>query len=493
MNKSSTSFLEKFVPASIFSRIFLAVFLICLLILGSAWGWFYHQFFVSLNSEAESRLERLAKTIAEDLGRIENYEIDSKINLIESFWKYEKSAGWIQNLYWLDVTREKPLFIASFTSETPQRASLKPPTADQAEDMVFSYINELEEGEVVMPDPFSEDAARRFKIVIYPLLDQLKMLDSVVVIEADMKYLKLQEQMRVYLARLLLVSLFLSLVISLILAGNLAKKFKFLLGELDKVENFEIPQKKELHIDEFNRLHECLIKLAAELKTKDAHLRRVFTRKLDELDFTGGTIAHEIRNPLSAIEVHFSLLKQQMGAEISKFENPIREISEQLAHLRTLIETFLNYSRKVEPVKEKIRLRSFVEQVAKSKQQIYNNLECNFAIREDFWITFDKTMLQQVYDNIIENAALSGADRKIKIVFSAEKTNSSWLLTIENDGPPIVEELVTRLFTPFVTSRKGGNGIGLALVRKLVEANNGEIYCKNESNKVVFYIEVLFA
>ena len=489
----SCSFLEKFVPKSIFSRIFFAVFLTCLLILALTWGWFYYQFFDSLNSEAENRLEKLAQTIAEDLGRIDDFDIKSKINLIESFWKYEKSAGWIQNLYWLDVTGVKPGFIASFSSEAPQRVSLKPPTADQAEDMVFSYINELEEGKVVLPDPFSEEAARRFKIVIFPLLDQFKMLESVVVIEADMKYLKLPSQMRSSLLRLLLASLIVSLVISLLLAGNLAKKFKFLIAELDKVEKFEVIEKKELHVNEFNQLHEGLIKLAGELKEKNAHLRRLFTRKLDELAFTGGTIAHEIRNPLSAIEVHFSLLKQQIGNDTSKFEDPVREISEQLEHLRALIEVFLNYSRKVEPTKEKINLKPFVEQLLNAKKQIYENISFELDIEPDCEICFDKTMLQQVFDNIIDNAALSADKQQLNIVCSAQKTSSGWLMAIENDGPPIEKDIADRLFTPFVTSRKDGNGIGLALVRKLVEANNGEIYFKNENDKVVFYIEVLFA
>ncbi|MFZ5952934.1 MAG: sensor histidine kinase [Candidatus Rifleibacteriota bacterium] len=429
----------------------------------------------------------MARTIAGQIEQVADAESE-KINILNTFWQFEKDGAWLQNLYWLDVSGNEPRFIASFSAVNLRKISILPPSAEEVEDLVFANINELEKGRVVMPDPFSAADSRRFKIVLFPILDQLQLLDSVIGIEADLEYLHLTAAMREFFMSILAAVFLFSVLISLLVAYNFSQKTSFLVDQLKEIENGSIPAGGDLHLRELNLIHEGMISMARELKRKDRHLRELFSRKLEELAFTGAAIAHEVRNPLSAIEMHFGLLKRRL----QKLENAscveVEEISIQLVHLRRLLESFLNYSRLVQPQKEEIRLEDFLRQFVDSRKDLWQDLKVNLLTEPESVIMFDRTMLQQICDNIIGNAAALAIPICMQISF--KKTEESWKLSFANDGPTIDEELLARLFTPFATARPGGNGIGLAMTRKLVEAHGGEISCRNLDHGVVFEIEV---
>ncbi|MEW6712634.1 MAG: HAMP domain-containing sensor histidine kinase [Candidatus Riflebacteria bacterium] len=479
--------IRAFFPRTIFGRLFVSIFLVSILCSALIFMWLNQRFFQSLNQEAEGRLINMARTLAGQIDKVTGDE-PGKINILNNFWQFEKDGAWLQNLYWLDVSGSDPRFVASFSAVNPKKISILPPSAEDIEDLVFSNINELEKGRVVMPDPFSAADSRRYKIVLFPLLDQFQLLDSVIGIEADLEYLHLSAAMREFFLNILVAVFLFSLLISLLVAYNFSQKTSFLVSQLKEIEKGSIPAGSDLHLRELNLIHEGMISMAGELERKDRHLRELFARKLEELAFTGAAIAHEIRNPLSAIEMHFGLLKRRL----QKLENAscgeVEEISTQLVHLRRLLESFLNYSRLVQPQKEEIRLDDFLRQFIDSRKDLWKNLEMQLQVDPETLIFFDRTMLQQVCDNIIGNAAALAIPLCIQINF--KKSEESWKLSFVNNGPLIDEELLARLFTPFATARPGGNGIGLALTRKLVEAHSGEISCRNLENGVVFEIEV---
>lgn len=468
-----------------------------MLSLALVWGWFYNRLFLSLNYEAEDKLKRIAESVAIELKSFGSNEENThlKTGFLKNLWKYESASGWIQNLYWVDVSGEKPIFLASFSTMLDGKRAMTPPTAEEVEDMVYGYINELEKGKAVMPDPFSVGDSRRFKIVLFPILDRDQMLESVVGVEADMEYLNLAIKMRSFFFDLLIACLLLSLFTALLLARNLSRKIRFLLGQLEKIEQREIPGSLKLHVLELDELFDGMINLAKQLKQQDEHLKLMFEKKLEELSFLGGSIAHEIRNPLSAIEVHFSLLKRHLARKSEDEPQAVKEIAEQLRHLRSLIENFLKYSRKVKPKKEKIELLSFVNALIANKKAGGNVFVSNLDIPENMIIDFDKTMLQQIFENILNNSieACIGSDKELILNVKAENTGRTWKLIIENNGPAINEEIRQKLFVPFETSKEGGHGIGLALVKKLVEAHNGEISCFSSESGVSFVIEVINA
>ena len=479
------------IPRTIFGRIFSGIFLVALVALAMFWHWFNQRFYSALDTEADNRLRNMAQTISEQIIAPEgDVDESAAIDVFRSLWQFEEKGGWLQNLYWLDVSQTEPRFIASFSARNESRISLLPPSPEEIEDLVFANINDLEKGLVVSPDPFGDKAARRFKIILFPVLDQYQLLESVIGIEADLQYLRLAESLRDFFSEILVVSFLASFLVALIIAGNISKKTGFLLEQLKLIEKDQIPAAQDLNLVEFDLIHQGLIDMANEIAQKDRNLKEFFARKLEELSFTGGAVAHEIRNPLSAIEMHFGLLKRKLQRANAGAENEFKEIEEQLQHLRRLVESFLSYSRRVQPEKQQIDLKDFIERIIESHRGLWSCLVFDLNINDEALISFDRTMLQQICENILNNAAAAADGESLSMSVSFIRTHWSWKLIFANNGPKIPDELLERLFTPFASARPGGNGIGLALVRKLVEAHNGEIICRNIEKGVAFEIEV---
>ena len=492
--KSFASLTRWVLPRSFFGRLFLTVLTVALLVIGLIWGWLYQRFYQSLNREADVRLRRIAENLVDSISASSDRE-DQRFKALQSFWQLEKTGGLLQNLYLLDMSAESPVFIASYSLPGERASQMLPPTADEAEELALEYINELDRGEMVFPDPYAYGVSRRFKIVLCPILDEFGMLESVVGIEADMEYLNLVSEFRQLLAETMLAAMALSFFTALLLARSFTGKIAQLNMSLKSVEQGQNPQHLQLGVNELDLLSGGIELLAQELEQQRQQVNRLYEQKLDELAFTGGAIAHEIRNPLSAIEMHFGLLKRQLaglsGAQAEAAATAMREISEQLSHLRTLLENYLTYSRKVQPKVACVALKDFFERLIASKKAVLPNFNSEIRLNgvEQAW--FDQTLMQQVFENLVNNSVQAVDNRPAEISIRAEQHGTRLKIWFSDKGPGIAASLREQLFTPFVSGRTGGNGFGLALIRKLVEAHGGEIsYIGGETGGAAFLIEV---
>ena len=430
-----------------------------------------------------------------EVRRVQSAENDHALRraLIGHFWGLEASAGMIQNLYWLDLSGPRPSFIASFSNSSADAASMLPPTSEEAEDLVYDFINDLDRGAMVFPDPYSLGEERRFKIVLCPVLDANGLLESVIGIESDMEYLRLADDFRRLLAEGVGLAVIVSLLVSLLLARNVSAKIEVFRDGVAMISAGRQPEELRLSIRELDNLYQAFIRMAADLEQQKTHVQKVFSRKLDELAFTGGAIAHEIRNPLSAIEMHFGLLKREIArAGAATGESPaIQEIEQQLGHLRRLLTSFLDYSRKVRPQCEKVVLHEFFQRIIAGRRQILGDFTFTLEIPEGLTGFFDTAMLQQIIENLVNNAFRAATEGDLHLTVRAVTDGSLLRLKIADNGPGVPAAIAEQLFTPFVSGSAGGNGFGLAISRKLVEAHGGEIYHeKNPDSGAVFVIEV---
>lgn len=232
---------------------------------------------------------------------------------------------------------------------------------------------------------------------------------------------------------------------------------------------------------EFNRMANEIHKSYIQLKKNNVELKQLNEFRSNLID----TVSHELRTPLTSIQGYTSrLMRQDIKIDEETRQKSLRIIKEQSERLKRLIEDLLTI-----PDIEGMRLRTKVEQVyipellEESRILIKNkdNKEIIFNVSEDFpLVEADKDRLLQVFVNLLENAAKYATEGS-QIVVDAEVKDNKAKIFVKNDCEVIPPKKLNKLFEKFIrlddntTRTTRGTGLGLFIVKGLVEAMNGEI------------------
>ena len=201
--------------------------------------------------------------------------------------------------------------------------------------------------------------------------------------------------------------------------------------------------------------------------------------KLASLGRLTASIAHEIRNPLSALRHAAQLLAE--APDLSKSDIKLTQIIEQhCMRINRTVEDILQISRRNHASVEVIKLRPWLEHFKDSFQQARDEkFSLDITCSPDFLIKFDPDQLQQVLHNICGNglryALMNNPnDAQLKITAKQHIDGSVRLFLMDN-GAGISEENQKNLFEPFFTTEHTGTGLGLYLCREICEANKASI------------------
>lgn len=246
---------------------------------------------------------------------------------------------------------------------------------------------------------------------------------------------------------------------------------------------------------EFNRMATEIHKSYIQLKKNNVELKQLNEFRSNLID----TVSHELRTPLTSIQGYTSrLMRQDITIDEETRQKSLRIIKAQSERLKRLIEDLLTI-----PDIEGMRLKTKVEQVwlpevleeAKVLIKNKNQKEIVFNVSEDFpLIDADKDRLIQVFGNLLENAA-KYANEESQVVVEAYTENDKAKIFVKNDCNVIPPEKLNRLFEKFVrlddntTRTTRGTGLGLFIVKGLVEAMNGEIKLHSDE-KCGFCVEL---
>jgi PAS domain S-box-containing protein len=198
------------------------------------------------------------------------------------------------------------------------------------------------------------------------------------------------------------------------------------------------------------------------------------------------TLAHELRNPMAPLRNGLHLLR--MGGASPKVLQNTRDMMErQLTHMVRLIDDLLDVARissgKVELKKERVALASIVSSAVETSQPLFDSAHHKFALdipAEPLLLDADPTRLAQVLGNLLNNAAKytpSGGHISLR----AARDGADVLLSVQDTGVGIPAESMQQLFEMFAQvasasgRSQGGLGIGLSLVRALVELHGGTV------------------
>lgn len=199
--------------------------------------------------------------------------------------------------------------------------------------------------------------------------------------------------------------------------------------------------------------------------------------KLAALGRLTANLAHEIRNPLSAVSHASELLSDE--SDVAARQRLIRIIGENTARLNRLVGEVLELGRRDRAQPESIRLetflRQFIDEYAVNDEKAAKRIAA--SVGPDAIVLFDRAHLHRILWNLVFNALRHASDAPgaVTLTVSASPAPDRVEVHVIDDGPGIDAALRSQVFEPFFTTQGSGTGLGLYIARELCEANGAQL------------------
>ncbi len=212
--------------------------------------------------------------------------------------------------------------------------------------------------------------------------------------------------------------------------------------------------------------------------------------KLASLGVLASGVAHEIRNPLTAIKFRLFSLGKSLPA-LSENEDA-RIIASEINRLERIVKDFLQFARPSEPEISTVSTQRIVDEVQLLlKGQLQRaGIEFTMEIQSPAWVHADPQQLKQVLINLVQNAAEAiGRNGRITLRLREDMAQLNGhpgpaaILSVTDTGRGISPEIEARLFDPFFTTKEGGTGLGLAMAARIIQKHGGILRYETEVNR----------
>jgi len=221
--------------------------------------------------------------------------------------------------------------------------------------------------------------------------------------------------------------------------------------------------------------------------------RRAIELSVNSLAKLSGSIAHEIRNPLAALNHASQLLEESPQIRLSEMRL-IHIIQNHAKRMNGIVENILQLSRREQSRPELLPLHIFLPEFANEFETSQTNraLEFQTAIdTEETYVLYDKSQLSQclwkLLDNAVDHASRDKANPAVRLALRRDPEAGFCIITVADNGPGITKAQLSKIFEPFYTTRKEGSGLGLYIARQLCEANQAELTVDSEPGEGAYF------
>jgi len=238
-------------------------------------------------------------------------------------------------------------------------------------------------------------------------------------------------------------------------------------------------KKLEKELEEYKNHLEVLVeKKTSELET--AHKELIIQSKFATLGKLTAVVSHEIRNPLATIRSSSYVLKQKLKEENEKTWKVLDRIERNVHRCDTIIEDLLSFTRETKLEGRVIPIDEWIITL-KDKFSDYHNVTMEYQLHSEAKVKLDTERFRRVIINLVENAvqafdsSLFTGGRDPQVIIKTEKDGDFILLYIIDNGPGIPEENKDKIFEPLFSTKSFGIGLGLPIVRQLIEKHDGQL------------------
>ncbi len=285
-----------------------------------------------------------------------------------------------------------------------------------------------------------------------------------------------------------------SILSGLILAGYITSPLRLLkqqmakvsLGKKNEAIQWNSDDEVGTLVSEYNAMIDKLDKSAGLLAKSE---RETAWREMAK------QVAHEIKNPLTPMKLNLQYLQHVIKNNPDDFEERFTKASnniiEQIDTLANIATEFSNFAKLPSGELERIDLAEIIHSTADlfAKEE---NVKINVNTHADhIHILADKEQMLRVFNNLLKNAIQATCDNEVpQITVSTKENDASIIVQVEDNGCGIPENLKQNIFTPNFTTKSTGSGLGLAMIKNILETINARIWFESEENKgTIFYLE----
>lgn len=291
-----------------------------------------------------------------------------------------------------------------------------------------------------------------------------------------------------YFNYIIIVNLFIiafAIWLSWIISNNLTKtvsKFSDLINRVNLLDQEPQPI-RYYHNDELNQLVKAYNEMILQIKEQKERLS--FKEKEEAWREMAKQVAHEVKNPLTPMKLTIQNFERKFDCSDPNINEKVKTLSKTLVDQIDLVATVANAFSQFAQLPEKHNEIFDVNGEIKNIIHVFSDEKIYFHSNKDsIMIEIDKIYLSRIITNLVANARQARSDDRESIInIDVEQNQKRLKISIEDNGVGIPEELFDRIFEPNFTSKNSGTGLGLTMVRKMVEDYKGEISVQSEVGK----------
>lgn len=211
--------------------------------------------------------------------------------------------------------------------------------------------------------------------------------------------------------------------------------------------------------------------------------------RLAELGTLTGGLAHEIKNPLSTVQLNLQLLSEDISHDDPahrRLANRLATVQKETARLRDILDDFLRYAGKQEIDRKPVDINSLLEELVDFFSAQAQAQRVQLRLRpaaQKLVVPLDERLIQQAILNLLINATQAMPSEGGEILLSARQEGQTAIIDVIDTGRGIPPEALEKIFEAYYSTRSGGTGLGLAIARRVIEAHGGKISVSSEVGK----------
>ncbi len=201
-------------------------------------------------------------------------------------------------------------------------------------------------------------------------------------------------------------------------------------------------------------------------------MRRALHARDEERETLLAGIAHEVRNPLGALDLFAGLLAEELQGRPEAAH--VARIRSELAALSKVVGEFLDYARTRPPVREAVSLGPLLAEVVELSAPLAADRLISLSSEGDGGVIADREQLRRALLNLVRNA-IEAAPAASEVEVAASVGEAEAVIEVRDRGPGLAPGAREGLFRPFFTTKERGTGLGLALAKKVADAHGGAL------------------